>query len=140
MANYDVELNKQTSLVHKNVVVFFFWHPMLVRPAMKRLFCLKAKNGLIINQVSLKVTPAGACISVCPKQGGGHTSRIVSLRSFYRHIAQRLHCLPVVDRIYNQLGYSTDGDRSNGRYRVCYYLCVGLFRGAPGIISYKALS
>ena len=24
----------------------FFWHPMLVRPAMKRLFCLKAKNGL----------------------------------------------------------------------------------------------
>ena len=25
---------------------FYFWHPMLVRPAMKRLFCLKAKNGL----------------------------------------------------------------------------------------------
>ena len=27
--------------------VFRFWHPMLVRPAMKRFFCLKAKNGLI---------------------------------------------------------------------------------------------
>ena len=26
--------------------VFYFWHPVLVRPAMKRLFCLKAKNGL----------------------------------------------------------------------------------------------
>ena len=25
---------------------FYFWHPMLVRLAMKRLFCLKAKNGL----------------------------------------------------------------------------------------------
>ena len=25
--------------------VFFFWHPTLVRPAMKRLFCLQAKNG-----------------------------------------------------------------------------------------------
>ena len=24
----------------------YFWHPMLVRPAMKRLFCVKAKNGL----------------------------------------------------------------------------------------------
>ena len=23
---------------------FFFWHPMLVRPAMKTLFCLKAKK------------------------------------------------------------------------------------------------
>ena len=37
---------------HKNIpdtekcFVFYFWHPMLVRPAMKRLFCLKAKNGL----------------------------------------------------------------------------------------------
>ena len=27
-------------------LVFYFWHPMLVRPAMKRLFGLKAKNGL----------------------------------------------------------------------------------------------
>ena len=27
----------------------FFWHPMLVRPAMKRLFCVKAKNSLILN-------------------------------------------------------------------------------------------
>ena len=25
---------------------FNFWHPTLVRPARKRLFCLKAKNGL----------------------------------------------------------------------------------------------
>ena len=32
--------------VQKNVWLFYFWHPMLVRPAMKRLFCLKAKNGL----------------------------------------------------------------------------------------------
>ena len=34
--------------VQKNVLIFlfYFWHPMLVRPAMKRLFCLKAKNGL----------------------------------------------------------------------------------------------
>ena len=32
--------------VQKNVSFFYFWHPMLVRPAMKRLFCLKAKNGL----------------------------------------------------------------------------------------------
>ena len=38
--------NKQTSLVQKNVLLFYFLHPMLVRPAMKRLFCLKAKNGL----------------------------------------------------------------------------------------------
>ena len=44
MANYDVE--SQTSLVQKNVLIFDFWHPMLVRPAMKRLFFLKAKNGL----------------------------------------------------------------------------------------------
>ena len=34
--------------VQKNVLifVFYFWDPMIVRPAMKRLFCLKAKNGL----------------------------------------------------------------------------------------------
>ena len=34
--------------VQKNVFIllFYFWHPMLVRPAMKRLFCLKAKNRL----------------------------------------------------------------------------------------------
>ena len=40
-----------TMLNHTNNPVtffsfFFFLHPMLVRPAMKRLFCLKAKNGL----------------------------------------------------------------------------------------------
>ena len=39
-------LNKQTSLVQKNYFYFYFWHPTLVRPARKRLFCLKAKNGL----------------------------------------------------------------------------------------------
>ena len=37
------------SLVQKNVLFFIFGTlRMLVRPAMKRLFCLKAKNGLII--------------------------------------------------------------------------------------------
>ena len=39
----------QTSLVQKNILFFYFWHPLIVRPAMKRLFCLKAKNGLINN-------------------------------------------------------------------------------------------
>ena len=37
---------RQTSLVQKNDFNFNFWHPTLVRPARKRLFCLKAKNGL----------------------------------------------------------------------------------------------
>ena len=32
-------------------LVLYFWHPMLVRPVMKRRFCLKAKNGLIIMPV-----------------------------------------------------------------------------------------
>ena len=32
--------NKQTSLVQNNVWFFYFWHPMLVRPVMKRLFSL----------------------------------------------------------------------------------------------------
>ena len=41
-----------TMLNHTNIpgteycFVFHFWHPMLVRPVMKRLFGLKAKNGL----------------------------------------------------------------------------------------------
>ena len=38
-----------TMLNHTRVQKMFrfdFWHPMLVRPAMKRLFCMKAKNGL----------------------------------------------------------------------------------------------
>ena len=35
--------------------LFLFWHPMLVRHAMKRLFCLKAKNGLIINLIHLRL-------------------------------------------------------------------------------------
>ena len=37
---------RQTSLVQKNDFNFIFWHPTLVRPARKRLFCPKAKNGL----------------------------------------------------------------------------------------------
>ena len=49
MANYDVESHRdterQTSLVQKNDFNFNFWHPTLVRPARKRLFGLKAKNG-----------------------------------------------------------------------------------------------
>ena len=32
--------------VQKNVLISYFWHPMLVRRAMRRLFYLKAKNGL----------------------------------------------------------------------------------------------
>ena len=42
MANDDVE----SETYRKLCFLFFFWHPMLVRPAMKRLFCLKAVNGL----------------------------------------------------------------------------------------------
>ena len=34
---------------YRKMFVFYFWHPMLVRPSMKRLFRPKAKNGLIIN-------------------------------------------------------------------------------------------
>ena len=51
MANYGVESHTQTptqtSLVQNNDCFFMFWHPMLVRPGI-RLFCLQAKNGLII--------------------------------------------------------------------------------------------
>ena len=43
MANYDVELNTHT----KKCFVLFFWHPMLVRPAMKRLFCMKEKMASV---------------------------------------------------------------------------------------------
>ena len=32
----------------KNDLNFYIWHPTLVRPARKRLFCLKAKNGIVI--------------------------------------------------------------------------------------------
>ena len=45
MANYDVESHRHP-WYRKMFLFFYFWHPMLVRPAMKRLFCLKAKNGL----------------------------------------------------------------------------------------------
>ena len=37
MANYDVHTQTHTYLVQKNVL-FYFWHPMLVRPVVKRLF------------------------------------------------------------------------------------------------------
>ena len=40
------QTEKQTSLVQKNDFNFHFWHPTLVRPARKWLFCRKAKNGL----------------------------------------------------------------------------------------------
>ena len=41
------QINKQINISGtEKCFVFCFWHPMLVRPAMKRLFCLKAKNGL----------------------------------------------------------------------------------------------
>ena len=38
--------NKHTYIDYRKKIVFYFWHPMLVRPAMKGLFCLKAKNNL----------------------------------------------------------------------------------------------
>ena len=40
--------NKQTNNIPgtEKCLVLYFWHPMLVRPVMKRHFCLKAKNGL----------------------------------------------------------------------------------------------
>ena len=39
--------NKQINIPGtEKCFVFYFWHPMLVRPAMKSFFCLKAKNGL----------------------------------------------------------------------------------------------
>ena len=44
MANYDVESHIHTST--EKCFVFDVWRPVLVRPARKRLFCLKAKNGL----------------------------------------------------------------------------------------------
>ena len=31
----------------ENVFIFYFWHPMLVRPAMKRLFCLRQKTASV---------------------------------------------------------------------------------------------
>ena len=44
MADYEVELNIPGT--EKCLFSFYFWHPTLVRPARKRLFCLKAKNTL----------------------------------------------------------------------------------------------
>ena len=48
------------------------------------------------------------------KHGEGHTlrewwRRKISLRSFDRYIAWRLHSPPIFDNRWNQLGYSTDG-------------------------------
>ena len=40
--------NHTESLVQKNALFFYFCHPMLVRPTIKRLFCLRVENGLII--------------------------------------------------------------------------------------------
>ena len=39
-------INQTHVRTEKCFILFYFWHPMLVRPAMKRLFFLKAKNGL----------------------------------------------------------------------------------------------
>ena len=52
--------------------------------------------------------------TLSPKQGGGHTQREwwrrkISLRSFDRHIARRLHSPLVVHRRWNQIGYLTVG-------------------------------
>ena len=47
-----------------------------------------------------------------------------------------LYLLSIEDR--SSLGFSTDGARTTvGTRYVCYYFCVGIFRGAPGI-SFKA--
>ena len=45
------QTNKQINNIPGTEESFFtyFWHSKLVRAAMKRVFCLKAKNGLIIN-------------------------------------------------------------------------------------------
>ena len=46
---WPVTMLNHTDMVQKDVLFFNFGTlRMLVRPAMKRLFCLKAKNGLII--------------------------------------------------------------------------------------------
>ena len=61
---------------------------------------------------------------------------------FDRHIARRLHSLPLVDTKLNQLGYSTDGVRSTvGTRHVIFYVWVFfVVRRVLCIISYKALS
>ena len=47
MLNHTNTVNKQINIPGtEKCLVLYFWHPMLVRPVMKRLFCLKAKNGL----------------------------------------------------------------------------------------------
>ena len=58
---------------------------------------------VVPNYMSLKVTPARACNSetLLSNKGRGHTRREwllreISLRSFDRHIARRLHYIPVV--------------------------------------------
>ena len=44
---------------------------------------------------------------------------------FDRHIARRLHSLPLVDTKLNQLGYSTDGVRSTvGTRHIIFYVWV----------------
>ena len=44
---WPITMLNHTDIPGTEYVFFFnFWHPMLVRPAMKRLFCLKTKNGL----------------------------------------------------------------------------------------------
>ena len=35
---WPITMLNHTSLVQNNVSFFYFWHPMLVRPVMKRLF------------------------------------------------------------------------------------------------------
>ena len=45
---WPITMFNSTSLVHKNVLIAYFWHPMLVRPAMKRRFRLKAKTASLL--------------------------------------------------------------------------------------------
>ena len=60
--------NRETNIPGTEKWLFFlnyFWHPTLVRPARKRLFCLKAKDGLIIKSRNLLYVDVVVGVVVC---------------------------------------------------------------------------
>ena len=62
MANYDVESHTQTYLVPgtEERFVFYLWHPMLVRPVMKRLFfAWKTKEKILASLARLMINFLG---------------------------------------------------------------------------------
>ena len=64
MANYDVESH---TYIQNNVLFFIFWHPMLVRPVMKRLFFpskTKEKKARFA-RASHDDTAFGCCCCLC---------------------------------------------------------------------------